>query len=328
MAATNVFKVSDLVAKYGWQVMVYMANLGVNLLSESAILFVDGNHANTLDKDDTEHGHSFEKPYATMNFAVSMATAAAGDVILVAPNHTETIADDGSASGTTTDEWVIDKDGLTIIGLGQNAARPTFTFNGDTAASLVITVPNVTLKNMIFVGGLENLATLLDVAGTGDGLTIDNCEFRDGGTAILETIHQIDLATLCDRVTINNCRFFTYAAGSATLSNIEIAIAVDHLTITNCYFRGDVNTDGMIDSSGGAGTDVYIANNVMDNLDAATGKCIVLHANTTGYVGDNTTHGGKEGTSPFTVAGVLVARNYYTNVEGASAGILDPGTDS
>ncbi|MCK5017176.1 MAG: hypothetical protein KAS32_08895, partial [Candidatus Peribacteraceae bacterium] len=325
MAATNPLKVSDLIRKYGWEIMPYLSNLGANLLSESQILFVDGNHTNTLNADDGEHGHSFTKPLATLNFAVSLCTANAGDVILVAPNHTETIQDTGTASGTVTDELVIDVAGITIIGIGKNSARPTFTFDGATDAACVITAaPDVTIRNMIFVGGIEDLANLMTVDGTSDGLTLENCEFRDGGTAILETIHQVNLATGADRVTINNCRFFTFAGGSSTLSNIEVATGVDMLTVTNCWFKGDVNTDGMIDGSGGAGTEWYIADNNLDNLDAATGKCIVLNAGTTGLVLRNIMHAGLNATSPLTVTAALCAQNYYTNAEAASAGILTP----
>ena len=34
MAATNPFRVSDLVAKYGWQAMIYLAALGIKDLAE------------------------------------------------------------------------------------------------------------------------------------------------------------------------------------------------------------------------------------------------------------------------------------------------------
>ena len=328
MAATNPFKVSDLIAKYGWQIMPYLSNLGVNVLSEGAVLFVDGNHTNTLDADDGEHGHSFQKPLATLNYAVSLCTANSGDVILVGPNHAETIEDGGSASSSTTDELVLDKAGITIIGIGNDTTRPTFTFGTATDASMVVTAANITVKNLILVGALTDLATLVDAAGTADGLTFDNCEFRDGGTNELETIHQIDLATGCHRVTINNCRFFTTTGGSSTLSNVEVATGVNLLTITNCYFKGDVNTDGMIDGSGGAGTNWFISNNILDNVDAGTGKCIVLNASTTGYVGDNTAHAGLDGTNPFDIAGTVPVRNWYTNAEGARAALQGTTDDA
>ncbi|KKL17162.1 hypothetical protein LCGC14_2488310, partial [marine sediment metagenome] len=145
---------------------------------------------------------------------------------------------------------------------------------------------------------------------------------------ILETIHQINLATGADRVTIVKCRFFSTAAGSSTLSNIEVATTVDRLTITDCWFRGDVNTDGMIDGSGGAGTNWYIADNVLDNLDAATGKCVVLHSGTTGFVGRNTAHAGLDGTNPFDIAGTVPIDNWWTNAEGARASRQGTSDDS
>ena len=322
-------KTRDLIRKYGWEIMPTLSNLGVKLLGNGNVWFVDGNATNALDSANGIAGNEWETPFATLNFAVSQCTASQGDVILVAEEHAETIDDAGTASGTTTDELVLDIAGITILGMGQNTARPTFTIgSADTTASVVVTAADITVRGMIFVGGLADLATLWDIAAGGDGLTIEDCEFRDGGTAILETIHQIDIATTCDRVTINRCRFFTFAGGSSTLSNIEIATEVDHLTITNCYFKGDVNTDGMIDSSGGTGTEIYIADNVLDNVDAATGKCIVVAAGTTGFIGRNIMHAGLNGTSPLTTTACLAAQNYYTNAEAASAGILTPAVDT
>jgi len=330
MAATNPFKTSDLIAKYGWQIMPYLSDLGVNLLSESAILFVDGNHTNALNADDTEHGHSFQKPLATLNYAVSLCTADAGDVILIAPNHAETIQDTGTASGTTTDELVIDVAGISIIGIGQNAARPTFTFQGATDACCVVLAgaSDVTIKNLIFAGNLEDIGNLMTVSATSDGLTLDNCEFRDGGTNILETIHQVNLAAAADRVTINNCRFFTTSGGSSTLANIYLTGAVDRLTITNCWLRGDVNTEAMIDGATSAGTEVFIKGNILDNLDAGAGKTIALNASTTGFVGSNVSHGGKDGTNAYTIAGVVTYDNWYTNAEGARAALQGTSDDS
>lgn len=320
-------KTYDLIRKYGWTIMPWLNNLGVNLLADSNVFFVDSGATNASNSTDEQHGNSFEYPFSTLNYAVSKCTASQGDVILVAPGHTETIEDTGTASGSTTDELVIDKAGVTIIGLGNDALRPTFTFSTATDAAVVITAANVTIKNMIFESNVADLATIIDAAGTADGLTVDSCEFRDGG-ATEETIHQIDLATACHRVTINNCRFFTTAAGSSTLSNVEVATGVNNLTVTNCFFHGDVNTDGMIDGSGGAGASWLIKDNILNNLDAATGKCIVLNAATTGAVIHNLMHGGKDGTSPLTTTAALCAENYYTNAEAASAAILTPGTDS
>ena len=325
-------KTKDLIRKFGWEILPYLSNLGVEILQESNLFFVDGNATNALDPANTSgdeiHGNSFESPFATLNYAISQCTASQGDIILVASSHTETIEDTGTASGTTTDELVADKADIHIIGLGQGTTRPTFTFEGDTAAAFVVIAANVRISNMIFAGNLEDLATLIDASAAADGMTITNCEFRDGGTAILETIHQIDIATTCHNVTIKDCDFFTFLAGSSTLSNIEIATDCNNMTITGCHFAGDVNTDGMIDGSGGTSLDLRITDCNFDNEDSATGKCIVLAAGTRGLILRNIMHAANDGVSPLTTTAAVCAQNYYTNAEAASAALLTPATDS
>ena len=321
-------KLYDMVRKYGWEILAVLPSIP-NVRAEGNVFFVDSGQTTTgLDSADGEHGHSWDKPFLTLNFAISQCTANQGDVILLAPGHTETIADTGTASGSTTDELVVDKAGISIIGLGEDALRPTFTFNGATDACCVILAgaSNVSIKNLIFVGDLEDLANLMTVSATSDGLRIENCEFRDGG-ASKETIHQINLAAAADRVTIKNCRFFTTSGGTSTLANIEVA-AVAKLTIIDCWFTGDVNTDGMVDNSGAAGTDFYIVGNVFNNLDSATGKVLVLHGSTTGYVAGNVAHAGLDATNPYTIAGVVPYDNWYTNAEGARAALQGASNDS
>ena len=102
MPATNPLRVSDLIKKYGWTIMPYLSNLGHTLLAEAQVLFVDSGHTNALDADDTEHGHSFEKPLATVDYANSLLTADEGGLILSAPGHNENIA-----AGETIDFKII-----------------------------------------------------------------------------------------------------------------------------------------------------------------------------------------------------------------------------
>ncbi len=322
-------KLYDLINRFGIEAIPIVAQIGTPVMSDADIFFVDSGATNAADANDASvHGSSWKVPFATLNYAISRCTDGQGDFILVAPGHTETIEDTGSASGITTDELVIDKDGITILGVGNDALRPTFTFGTATDAACVITgAQNVTIKNLIFVGDLEDLANLITVDGTSDGLLVEGCEFRDGGSS-KETIHQINLATGADRVTIRNCRFFTTTGGSSTLSNLEVATTVDRLTVTDCWFLGDVNTDGMIDGSGGAGSLHYIQNNFFDNIDSATGKVLVLHGSTTGVVTGNVAHGANDGVNPFTIAGVVPRDNWYTNAEGARAALQGTTDDS
>ena len=57
MASSNPFIVPDLVHKYGWDFLGYMANLGVNLPGNGQVFFVDSNATEASDVDDANHGH-------------------------------------------------------------------------------------------------------------------------------------------------------------------------------------------------------------------------------------------------------------------------------
>src|SRR5258705_1677161 len=61
-----------------------------------------------------------ERPFATLAYAISRCTANQGDVIFVAPGHTETI--------TSATALPFNVAGVTIVGVGAGATRPTFTF--------------------------------------------------------------------------------------------------------------------------------------------------------------------------------------------------------
>jgi hypothetical protein len=321
-------KTRDLVRKYGWEVMIYLSNLGVNLLADANVWFVDNEHSDALNADDGVHGHSFEVPLSTINYAVSLCTDNQGDIILVAPGHTETISDTGTASGTTTDELAIDKAGVSIIGLSRGSLRPTITLDGATDAAITFLAGSTDclLKNFLIISDLADVAAAITLSATSDGTRIEDCEFRDGGAA-KEMIYGIEIAAACSDVVIKSCRFFTTAGGSSTLSAIFLTGAADRIVIEDCYFHGDWNTNGVIDNATAASASMLIKNNVLHNLDAATGKCIVCHASSTGVLVGNMAHGGLDGTSPFTVAGLAPFENYVTNAEGAS-GIISPGVDS
>jgi hypothetical protein len=64
---------------------------------------------------------TFYRPFATINFAVGACKANHGDIIMVKPNHAETIA--------TRRPSMMNKAGIAIIGLGSGSSRPTLTFS-------------------------------------------------------------------------------------------------------------------------------------------------------------------------------------------------------
>ena len=172
----------------------------------------------------------------------------------------------------------------------------------------------MTIKNIIIVNSIADVAAAITLSATSDGAVLEDIEFRDGGSAV-EMVLGISAAAACDDVTIRGCRFFTTDAQTGTLSAIKFAGATTRLIIEDCFFRGDWNTS-VIDGATAAGFDVLIRRNVINQLDATAGLTVSLNAATTGAVVDNRCHGGKNGTH-MAAAGCLLAENYESNVEGA-----------
>ncbi|GAF96466.1 unnamed protein product, partial [marine sediment metagenome] len=74
--------------------------------------------------DAVGYGTHPDKPLATIDDAIGLATASQGDIIYVMPGHAETIG---------AGEIDVDKIGLSIIGLGVENDRPTITFDETTS---------------------------------------------------------------------------------------------------------------------------------------------------------------------------------------------------
>ena len=271
MAATNPFKVTDLVSKYGWQFLGYMANLGVNVGRNAQVIFVDSAATNTLDADDTEHGHSFDKPVATLDYAIGLCTDGQGDVILVAPGHTENL-DSATAC-------VVDISDLTIVGLGTGMNRPTFSFS-ETAGIVSVTAANVTIKNCRFVSSKANVVIGISAAAGADGLWLEDCYFSDGNHADKELLIAISLANTCDDVTILNCDFHTTSGGDCTAA-IFATSANDRLRIEGCHMYGEWSASCIDANATTLHLEIDIKDNVLVNQHA-TGIAIELYTGTTG----------------------------------------------
>jgi len=297
---------------------------GNDRIGNGNTFFVDS----TCGSNTAGYGDSWDTPYATVNYAISKCTTGANDVILVAAAHAETITATSTASGAATGQFCIDKGDVSILGMGRGTKRPTFTFTTAAASGVKLlgTSPNVLLSNLIFISKYTGGITAgITVEANCYGLTVENCEFRETANT-QEFLIAISIAALCEDVTIRGCRFITVAGGTNSEA-IKLVGAAPRFRMYDNFFSGDWSA-ACLTASAAASLDVEIRDNLLDNLDDGVGKCIVLHAGTTGWVVRNLMHGGKDGTSPLTSTAVVAAQNYYTNAEAASAGILTPGVDS
>lgn len=228
MAATVPFRYTDLVHRYGWDIMPRLAALGIQNLADAQVLFVDSGATNTLDADDGVHGHSLETPLATIDYAVGLCTASEQSVILVAPGHAETKA---AASALVTCDVI----GTKIIGVGVGSLRPTLTLSTDTGAiAFSVTAANVVISNFKILVTKDAVAKTISVAAASCKLedieVVDNASTTEAAIGVLTTASATDL--VIDRYLHNG-----WLAGDACTEAISL-VGVVRATIKDSWFRG------------------------------------------------------------------------------------------
>ena len=193
------------------------------------VFFVDSGKG----ADTGSSGKDTETPFATIDYAIGRCTANNGDVIYVMPGHTESVI---AASGITCDVA-----GVSIIGLGKGGDRPTVTLSTATTATVVVSAASVLIRNILFVGNLDNIATCLSISGK--DCTIDNCEFRDTSDA-LHFLSPITTggANTADRLTVTNCKCVQLAT-AATAFIIASGGAITGLVVKNNYVNSAATGD-------------------------------------------------------------------------------------
>lgn len=143
---------------------------------------------------------TYQKPFATIDYAIGRCTASRGDIIIVMPGHTETIS---AAAGIACD-----RAGVAIVGLGRGSLRPTITLNTAVTASATISAANVMLHNLIFSANFADITQIIDVTAT--DAHIDKCEFV--ATAVdmnwVDVISATGAANTADGLTITGCKAF------------------------------------------------------------------------------------------------------------------------
>ncbi|TXH51512.1 MAG: hypothetical protein E6Q97_18275 [Desulfurellales bacterium] len=112
---------------------------------------------------------TFDRPFATIDYAVGRCAANKGDIIMVMPGHVETV----SAAGGLA----LDVAGIAIVGMGTGSLRPTVNFTTVVGADMNVDAANITIMNMLFTGGIDALTGPIDVNAA--DFTFIGCETRD-----------------------------------------------------------------------------------------------------------------------------------------------------
>lgn len=204
-----------------------ISSFGMPVLGSSGIMttgnvfFVDSGAASAADGNAMTDP---KKPGATIDAAIGRCTASNGDLIIVMPGHAETIS---GAGGITADVA-----GVSIVGLGNGADRPTISFTA-TTSTYVVSAASHMLQNVLCTGDVDAVVTMFSISAA-------DCSFLDVETRDVtgQMVSTITTATGADRLLID--RYVHRGAAAAGGANcIELVGADDGVTIRNFWIDGN-----------------------------------------------------------------------------------------
>lgn len=270
--------------------------------------FVSSTHSAA--EDSTAAG-TYDKPYATLDYAVGRCTANNGDVIVVMPKHAETV----SAAGGLD----LDVAGITVIGLGRGANQPTVTVGTIASADIDVDAADITVENLHFIAAVADITAMIDV--NADDFTLRNCRFSQSAVDLNALICVQDAAAGgSDRITIEGCHAIMYDAANTHFVNFA-GTGTGHIVRNNTLI-GDWGTMAV----GGAGVVTYATcvDNVIYNAASTSDACINFAATATGICMRNLCGGAAAQANGVTATAMAIAENYYGVISEDLSAILDP----
>lgn len=232
--------------------MTYVSVHGNRLgLAGNGILRVDGKDFKgasvpTLGKDlfvdsvtgaDTSDGLTPDRALATLDKAFELCTANKGYVIYCLPNHAETITGIG---GITADVA-----GVSVVGLGKGAQRPTFLMDGADTVTYVVSAADHSIENCVFNAGHIDIARCFNI--TGAGFHAHNLEFTENTTNenfLIPFDFTSAVANACDGASITSCKSLGLDAQNTEF--IAIVEDIDSLYVADNYVVQSGSTDGAL----------------------------------------------------------------------------------
>lgn len=201
-----------------------VTSLGVPVIGSGQLPITAGNYwfVSSVLGSAGNPGNEADLPFATLMNAVN--AAASGDIIVLLPNHAETIV---AAAGV-----LIATAGLTVIGMGEGASRPTFTFTTSTAATFRVTGASFQISNIVGVCGIDQIVSPFVIAAADCTLGLPGApvEWQDG-SAIIEALRAVLTTAAASRLTINMV-YRGFTAGSHGVNAIRlVGVATANINI-------------------------------------------------------------------------------------------------
>ena len=247
--------------------------------------------------------------------------ASRGDLILVAPGHTETI------TGAT--DLALNIAGVSVVGIGSGSLRPTFTFTTAITANIPVSAANVTVKNCIFIANFADITACFTTAAAPE-FRVLNCEFRDTDiTHNFLTLITTTITVNADGLTFNGNRIKMIGTTAAT-TPISLVGTMDRITINDNFITKAVlnNTSCLLTHAALVVTNLEMARNIIfsKNTDSATGGFLIITSSTTnsGMVHDNYVNGLDTAAAILVTAGSIYGmfNNLYDGDADASGYVL------
>ena len=261
---------------------------------------------------DGNRGTSPDKPFATINKAVSACTASKADVIYCMPGHGESIGDT-STSGAMD----LDVAGITLVGLGTGSLQPKITF-AHADADFIVGASDVTITGMHFFAAITGVKLGVAIETLNTGTTISNCKFSVEETTVDEFLIAINLTVGCDGTIIKD-NIIDMGLGGAT-DGVALVGASADIRIENNEIIGDYSL-GNITAITTLSTEVKILNNLLVNGGSGNlsdQPVIDFITNCTGVCADNymCTNVATDLASINSADLLLYTNNYYNNTAG------------
>ena len=278
------------------------------------IFFVDSVHGSAA-----ADGRTPDRAVTTVALAQAQCTAGRGDFIVCLPGHAETFA---AAAALT-----LSVSGITLLGIGAGAMRPTFTWATSTAATVVVSGNNITIKNILTTSTIAALVKMFSVTGT--NVTFDAVDYiEDGSTDCLQFILTTAAA---DYLTVKNCSWIRdTTAASATSAWIGL-VGADYCKILDNYgTMKDTanNADGFIVGATTLSKSVEISRNTFMHAGSNAAISISMFTGTTGTIRWNHVASGKTAIAGQVACASCYAFENYVNNTVNTSGLLDPVVDS
>lgn len=216
--------------------------------------------------------------HSTIQSAVDAAVASRGDVIFVAEGHTEAV---------TSTSISLNKAGITIIGLGSGAVKPTLSF-GATNSRINVTAANCKLKNFRLTAGIGDVVTAFLHATAAQNTVYEDIEFYATSTFNFINCYTLGAANISD-----GCRWERNYLRTADAGQLALAITAASqadLKFYNNYVVHAAAAAGLLTGGAADFLGIDVRNNFVQTgqTDGAVGVLVITTGTaSSGRVTDN-----------------------------------------